>query len=125
MTNLNEFDPKWIDTDGEYQVYVSDIKRIYKTDDVEFFATLTTDNNFSIKQKFTLNAKFGWKVKKLAEACRLSSSQIMAFEPEMLIGRWLTITVVKGDEYCNITSYTAPKSDAVHVPEPSTEDVPF
>lgn len=95
--------------------------------------TFETDEGKQIKAFY--NQQFEWKLNKLALAAQLTTEQRKDFEPDMLIGKQVLITITEYQKRSGDMGYTVYEAFAVNgdkpIPpatKPSTnanDDVPF
>lgn len=130
-TDLNQY-TSFITEEGRFSTTVTEAKEDFtKSGENCITTTFTTPEGSAFTTQFQMNEKWGWKLKKLAEACKLSPAEISNFEPDMLIGKSVDIVLVRGEKYLNIHNTLRSELPA-SAPAPSAptqsrtnEDVPF
>jgi len=122
MTNLYDYEQviEFINEAGEYVCQITDHNLF---NEAHIFTFTDTATGKSIKCKYELNEKWGWKLLKLAKSAKLTESQIMQFDPQSLIGKTVIIDVRKGDKYANV--WDTHPYDGAETTYPNNEDVPF
>ena len=89
-TDLNQFN-SFITDEGRFTTLITEAKTSFTRQGEDCIeVTFVNPEGAAFTTNFQANEKWGWKLKKLAEACRLSSSEISNFEPDMLVGHIVT-----------------------------------
>jgi hypothetical protein len=130
--DLNQY-TSFITEEGRFATTITEAKEDFtKSGENCITTTFTTPEGSAFTTQFQMNEKWGWKLKKLAEAARLSQSEISNFEPEMLVGKSVDIVLERGEKYLNLKTTLRSETPAVapaqRAPKPATrtnEDVPF
>jgi len=121
MVDLYEFDKSdYITVAGKHVVTIISAE---DTDGL-YLCTFQNEAGQTIKARYELSDKWGWKLLKLAKNAKLTEAQIMNFDPQYLIGKTVVIEVKVGDKYTNVWDTSEYDPNDI-IPPASNSDVPF
>lgn len=113
----------YIESDGSYAVTITKAETTVNNMDMEqTLVTFQSDDGRTINLRINNEAKYLWKLAKLARTCGLIDSQVMNFDPSYLIGKNLIINVIQNGKYYNVDTFQA--VDQI-TNKPNRDDVPF
>ena len=95
MADLTQYGSSgdWLKEPGQYRMTIQSAEWDRNDDNESQIIAMFANETHKYKHRWTLNDKFGWLLVRDMKSLGLSEKQLKAFEPEMIIGKSVVLTL--------------------------------